>query len=80
MNLDLLFVADHQATADDGVFAAAGKALAIATRFERSCKALLETPRLLAHRWSIVIPGGDRSALLPPDGGDAARSSGRHLS
>jgi hypothetical protein len=41
MNLDLLFVADHQATADDGFFAAAGKALAIATRFERSCKALL---------------------------------------
>jgi hypothetical protein len=41
MNVDLLFVPDHQATVDDGFFAAAGKVLAIATRFERSCKALL---------------------------------------
>jgi hypothetical protein len=41
MNFDLLFVPDHQATADDGFFGAAGKALAIATRFERSCEALL---------------------------------------
>jgi hypothetical protein len=41
MNVDLLFVTDHQATADGGFFAAAGKALSIATRFERSCKALL---------------------------------------
>jgi hypothetical protein len=41
MTFDLLFVPDHQATADDGFFAAAGKALAITTRFERSCKALL---------------------------------------
>jgi hypothetical protein len=41
MNFDLLFVPDHQATADDGFFAAAGKALAIPTRFERSCKGLL---------------------------------------
>ena len=40
MNFDLLFVPDHQARAD-GFFAAAGEALAIATRFERSCKALL---------------------------------------
>jgi hypothetical protein len=29
MNFDLLFVPDHQATADDGFFAAAGKVLAI---------------------------------------------------
>ena len=40
MNCDLLFVPDHQARAD-GFFAAAGKALAIATQFERSCKVLL---------------------------------------
>jgi len=38
MNFDLLFVPDHQ---DDSFFAAAGKALAIATRFERSCESLL---------------------------------------
>jgi hypothetical protein len=41
MKFDLLFVPDHQATADHGFFAAAGKALAIPTRFERSCKAVL---------------------------------------
>jgi hypothetical protein len=41
VNFDLLFVPDHQATADGGFFAAAGTALAIATRFERSCKAVL---------------------------------------
>jgi hypothetical protein len=41
MNFDLPFVPDHQATADDGFFAAAGKVLAIPTRFERSCKGLL---------------------------------------
>jgi hypothetical protein len=40
MKFDLLFVLDHQATADNGLFAAAGKALAISTRFERSCKAV----------------------------------------
>ena len=41
MNFDLTLLPEHQATADDGFFAAAGKALAIATQFERSCKALL---------------------------------------
>jgi hypothetical protein len=45
--VDLLFVPDHQATADDGFFAAAGKARAIPTRFERSCKAL----------WNLVERG-----------------------
>jgi hypothetical protein len=34
MTFDQLFVPGHQATADDGFFAAAGKALAIPTRFE----------------------------------------------
>jgi hypothetical protein len=48
MNFDLLFVPDHQAAADDGFFVAAGKALAIATRFERSCKALLN---LVGRGW-----------------------------
>ena len=42
MNFNLLFVPDHRATADDGFFAAAGKALAIPTRFKRSCKAQLK--------------------------------------
>ncbi len=39
MNFDLLFVPRPSSKADDSFFAAAGKTLAIPTRFEKSCKA-----------------------------------------